>query len=151
MTDQPAPLTPELLAGQIEAGHVPMGIWTAARLLASENATLRAEVERLNKTYGPVPEGFERCEKCKTVTDDFDMWCSCGGDWEWTTEKYRGRINSLAKEAESFKQRIAALEAELDPAICRLQFPDGSVPGNAREAAEGWKRWYEAAVKGGRS
>src|SRR5579864_4144053 len=34
---------------------------------------------------------------------------------------------------------------ELDPPVCRLQFPDGSVPGNAREAAEGWKSWYEKA------
>ena len=35
---------------------------------------------------------------------------------------------------------------ELDPPVCRLQFPDGSVPANAREAAEGWKRWCDAAV-----
>jgi hypothetical protein len=39
--------------------------------------------------------------------------------------------------------RIVELEGELDPAICRLQFPDGSVPGNVLECAEGWKRWYE--------
>lgn len=30
-----------------------------------------------------------------------------------------------------------------DPPVCRLQFPDGTVPGNAREAAEGWKAWAD--------
>lgn len=30
-----------------------------------------------------------------------------------------------------------------DPAVCRLQFPDGTVPGNAKEAAEGWKQAYD--------
>ena len=35
------------------------------------------------------------------------------------------------------------LRSELQSAICRLQFPDGTVPGNAREAAEGWKRWAD--------
>lgn len=30
-----------------------------------------------------------------------------------------------------------------DPPVCRLQFPDGTVPGNAREAAEGWKKWAD--------
>lgn len=39
--------------------------------------------------------------------------------------------------------RVEELERELDPPVCRLQFPDGSVPGNAREAAEGWKRWAD--------
>lgn len=32
---------------------------------------------------------------------------------------------------------------DVDPPVCRLQFPDGSVPGNAREAAEGWHRWAQ--------
>jgi hypothetical protein len=35
------------------------------------------------------------------------------------------------------------LSGELDPPVCRLQFPDGTVPGNAREAAEGWKKWAD--------
>ncbi len=38
---------------------------------------------------------------------------------------------------------ITALEHELDPPVCRLQFPDGTVPGNSREAAEGWKKWAD--------
>ena len=38
---------------------------------------------------------------------------------------------------------IERLRADFDPPICRLQFPDGSVPGNLLEAAEGWKRRYE--------
>jgi hypothetical protein len=39
--------------------------------------------------------------------------------------------------------RAAEAERERDPPICRLQFPDGSVPGDVLECAEGWKRWYE--------
>ncbi len=35
---------------------------------------------------------------------------------------------------------IERLRASFDPPICRLQFPDGSVPGNIFECAEGWKR-----------
>ena len=31
-------------------------------------------------------------------------------------------------------------EIDPDPAVCRLQFPDGSVPSNATEAAQGWHR-----------
>jgi uncharacterized protein (UPF0147 family) len=38
---------------------------------------------------------------------------------------------------------IERLTALLDPPVCRLQFPDGTVPGNVREAAEGWKRWAD--------
>ena len=35
------------------------------------------------------------------------------------------------------------LESQLDPPVCRLQFPDGTVPGNVRECAEGWKKWAD--------
>lgn len=54
------------------------------------------------------------------------------------------------------RKRIGELEAALakltaepptceepDPPIVRLQFPDGSVPEDLRECAEGWKRHYE--------
>jgi hypothetical protein len=44
------------------------------------------------------------------------------------------------REAIKANAELSRLRAELDPPVCRLQFPDGSVPGNAREAAEGWKR-----------
>ena len=39
-------------------------------------------------------------------------------------------------------EELAALAQKIDndPAVCRLQFPDGSVPGNATEAAQGWHR-----------
>lgn len=43
----------------------------------------------------------------------------------------------------AWRKRAEEAEAELDPAVCRLQFPDGTVPGNAREATEGWKKWYD--------
>lgn len=53
--------------------------------------------------------------------------------------------SSAAKDAEivSLKDRLERAEADLDPPVCRLQFPDGSVPANAREAAEGWHREYQ--------
>lgn len=38
---------------------------------------------------------------------------------------------------------IELLEGIIDPPICRLQLPDGCVPGNAKEAAEGWKKWAD--------
>lgn len=38
---------------------------------------------------------------------------------------------------------IDRLRAQRDPAICRLQFPDGSVPGDLEECAAGWKRRYD--------
>lgn len=37
-----------------------------------------------------------------------------------------------------------ALEQLTDPPATRMQFPDGSVPGNANEAILGWKQLYEA-------
>lgn len=43
----------------------------------------------------------------------------------------------------AWRKRAEEAEAQLDPPVCRLQFPDGSVPGNAREAAEGWKRRHD--------
>lgn len=40
---------------------------------------------------------------------------------------------------------------EIDPPVTRIQFPDGSGPGNAREAAEGWYRhWVEARADANR-
>lgn len=35
--------------------------------------------------------------------------------------------------------------SEWDPPVCRLQLPDGSVPGNAREAAEAWHAAHDRA------
>lgn len=35
------------------------------------------------------------------------------------------------------------LRASLDPAICRLQLPDGSVPDNLLDCAVGWKQAYD--------
>jgi len=58
-------------------------------------------------------------------------------------EKNSADVTAVWEENRTLKARIAALESELDPPVCRLQFPDGTVPGNAREAAEGWKRWYD--------
>ena len=38
-----------------------------------------------------------------------------------------------------FEERDRLVQ-QVDPAVCRLQFPDGSVPGNVTEAAQGWHR-----------
>ncbi len=46
-------------------------------------------------------------------------------------------------EESRLRARLAALEEDLDPPVCRLQFPDGTVPCNAREAGEGWKKWAD--------
>ena len=54
------------------------------------------------------------------------------------------RLNCLTlEEARTMADEIERLHASFDPPICRLQFPDGGVPGNIFECAEGWKRWYE--------
>lgn len=53
-------------------------------------------------------------------------------------------INGLIWSMERREAMIERLLADADPPVCRLQFPDGHVPGNAREAAEGWHRWYNA-------
>ena len=50
----------------------------------------------------------------------------------------------LAEQGSRLAEENERLRAELDPPVCRLQFPDGSVPGNAREAAEGWHARYES-------
>ncbi len=49
----------------------------------------------------------------------------------------------VAEETLQMRAEIERLLADSDPPVCRLQFPDGNVPGNAREAAEGWKREYD--------
>jgi NTP pyrophosphatase (non-canonical NTP hydrolase) len=36
-----------------------------------------------------------------------------------------------------------ALNQHIDAPVARMQFPDGSVPSNTIEAAEGWKRHYD--------
>ena len=55
------------------------------------------------------------------------------------------RLNCLElEEAKTIADEIERLQASFDPPICRLQFPDGSVPGNIFECAEGWKHWYES-------
>ena len=44
---------------------------------------------------------------------------------------------------EVMPELAACLDDDSDSPVCRLQFPDGSVPANAREAAEGWKVCYD--------
>lgn len=58
---------------------------------------------------------------------------TCGHEWTTGT-------NGDHSCAERLLIRIADLEQQLDPPVCRLQFPDGTVPGNVREAADGWHR-----------
>ncbi len=62
---------------------------------------------------------------------------------------YRALKVALATEQTmhaAWRKRAEEAEAMLDPPVCRRQFPDGSVPSNAREAAEGWKRFADAAL-----
>lgn len=42
------------------------------------------------------------------------------------------------------QHQVERLKAQLDPAICRLQLPDGTVPTDIENCAQGWKRAYEA-------
>ncbi len=58
-------------------------------------------------------------------------------------ELFYGQI--LCDSHEALRAERDRLQAELDPPVCRLQFPDGSVPGNAREAAEGWHQHCDRA------
>ena len=60
-----------------------------------------------------------------------------------TIEKLRLNCLTLV-EARAMADEIERLHASFDPPICRLQFPDGSVPGNIFECAKGWKHWYES-------
>lgn len=41
--------------------------------------------------------------------------------------------------------KLTELESQRDPAICRLQLPDGTVPADIEDCAQGWKRTYETA------
>ena len=52
-------------------------------------------------------------------------------------------IDDLIKEGREAWAEVDRLKAMLDPPICRLQFPDGHVPGNIAECAEGWKKHAE--------
>jgi hypothetical protein len=68
-----------------------------------------------------------------------DFYASCVSNASLVAAECLRRGDALAAS----EGRVRALEAELDPPVCHLQFPDGSVPGNVREAAEGWKRWHD--------
>lgn len=55
------------------------------------------------------------------------------------TNTHNAMVIQGARDAETIQELLTLL----DPPVCRLQFPDGHVPGNAVEAAEGWKRWAD--------
>jgi len=81
-------------------------------------------IQRLYKQL--VSEGMEivQAEYIESVARG--QWCQSNGDFVVIPKaEYERLLNAV------------------DPAICRMQFPDGTVPGNAREAAEGWKRWAD--------
>ena len=52
-------------------------------------------------------------------------------------------IVQLVRERDKLRAENWRLTIELDPPSCRTQFPDGTVPANAREAIEGWKNFYD--------
>ena len=55
-------------------------------------------------------------------------------------------VVGLRAEAERLKEKSAEWERRflriVDIDLCRLQFPDGEVPGNTEECARGWHRWF---------
>lgn len=73
------------------------------------------------------------------------LYDEAGGEAGWVIAGLQKRVAEQAAEAlKKQAAEIAGLREDMDPPVCRLQFPDGSVPANAREAAEGWKRCYNA-------
>lgn len=50
--------------------------------------------------------------------------------------------SDLMRRNSELEHEVDRLLTLLDPPVCRLQFPDGGVPGNAAEAAVGWHRLY---------
>lgn len=58
-------------------------------------------------------------------------------------ERLTNMHQDMCRVAGGQVDEIARLTALLDPPVCRLQFPDGHVPGDAKEAAEGWKKWAD--------
>ncbi len=69
---------------------------------------------------------------------------------DWQAGEIASLRSALATErAERLRVEGEAerLKAQLDPAICRLQFPDGSVPADLQECAQGWKRRCEEAIR----
>ena len=100
---------------------------------------------------GDSPEAM----KTRAEADDFADESIAGlpqSDGEWQGEWVR--MYKLVKEWElqpasgpddekEYSEMQVVYEDDDDPPVCRLQFPDGSVPANAREAAEGWKACYD--------
>lgn len=88
------------------------------------------------RLYAVLPEGDTRPARETAVTlENCTKYIEC---------------RQTGREYVSPQRRIEELEAELqqaraamDPAICRLQFPDGSVPEDIQQCAEGWKRAYD--------
>jgi hypothetical protein len=58
-----------------------------------------------------------------------------------TSEERRAALGDALQHAYGLLR--LSLNDLIDPPVCRLQFPDGGVPGNAKEAAEGWKKWAD--------
>jgi hypothetical protein len=100
------------------------------------------------------------CDEFLTVGDTRKMACQMAVRISFMESEYarlhrRNKELAASEEAMASKLRCAEaqikmvcglneqLRASLDPAICRLQFPDGSVPADVQECAEGWKRAYE--------
>jgi len=87
-------------------------------------------------------------EEATRLIDEAERLAEISEDHADVTKSLAYRVlnahhEQLKKEHQEALALLQAAESELDPPVCRLQFPDGTVPGNAREAAEGWKRWYD--------
>ncbi len=76
----------------------------------------RSRIAEVEGAYGPVPEDFTRCTKCRKQypSDEIDMWCPCGGEWEWKHDEYMARIRYLIDEGKKWKSERDTARAERD-------------------------------------
>ncbi len=111
-----------------------------AEIRRLERDALRDRLAAVEGEYGPIPEGSVRCTRCRKQypVDEIDMWCPCGGEWEWKHEGYMARIRYLIYEGVAWKSErdtaradVARLERELAgrtvPGQCPWDLPFDSI------------------------
>lgn len=87
----------------------------------------------------------ERQKIYEYIEDAFDFARREGLPEDWDAVEFRR--NAIKSYIDAAEAEIARLLKLLDPPVCRLQLPDGTVPANAAEAAIGWKREYDRLSK----
>lgn len=121
----------QYLAEQFPAtiGHRPLS------LMAGYGAELLELRDERTRHADRISDLEEDVKHYKGIMEAFDNRFGCGhakngAEDCWQHVKH---LDELTTERDN-------LAAICDPPIARLQFPDGSVPGNGRECAEGWHR-----------